>query len=74
MAGNVWEWTSTLYKRYPYNVEDGRESKEESGRRFLRGGSFLVNQDGVRCASRFNLNPDHHLSYVGFRICVSPVS
>ena len=42
MAGNVWEWCSSLYKDYPYRADDGRENLTESASRVVRGGSFAT--------------------------------
>ena len=52
MAGNVWEWTSSLFKPYPYNPTDGREDESGSGSRVVRGGSYVNNGRHVRCAYR----------------------
>jgi sulfatase modifying factor 1 len=68
MAGNVWEWTSSLYKPYPYRAGDGREDAAASGRRLLRGGSFGVSEGYVRCASRFDDDPDFRDGDGGFRV------
>lgn len=39
MAGNVWEWTSSLYRRYPYNNTDGREGPgRQDDMHVVRGG------------------------------------
>jgi formylglycine-generating enzyme required for sulfatase activity len=72
MAGNVWEWTRSLYKDYPYDSGDGRENLESDGRRVWRGGAFHSAEDGVRCAFRYlRLTPDFHGRYLGFRVVVS---
>ena len=38
MAGNLFEWTNSLYKPYPYNAADGREDSTGNGSRVIRGG------------------------------------
>jgi len=75
MAGNVCQWTRSLYERYPYDPSDGRENLE-AGRdvgRVLRGGDFCLEDWGVRCAFRHGENPDAWDWYGGFRIVASPV-
>jgi formylglycine-generating enzyme required for sulfatase activity len=71
MAGNVWEWTSTLFKPYPYKAGDGRENLGGAENRVLRGGAFYNNESGVRCAFRDGDNPFNRDGNVGFRV-VSP--
>jgi formylglycine-generating enzyme required for sulfatase activity len=38
MAGNEWEWTSSLYRPYPYRADDGREDPSRREERVTRGG------------------------------------
>ncbi len=72
MAGNVWEWTRSVFKEYPYDANDGREDENASDRRALRGGSFYNLQWFARCAFR-NVNILDLLNDYGFRVCASPV-
>ena len=68
LAGNVWEWTSSLYKDYPYDPTDGRENPDDGGRRTLRGGAFVFNANYVRCAYRYDFEPDNWFYGFGFRV------
>ena len=67
MAGNIWEWTSSLYKSYPYDEADGREDALDVGRRVLRGGSWYGNVLNLRSADRGNNDPALTSSNIGFR-------
>jgi formylglycine-generating enzyme required for sulfatase activity len=67
MAGNVWEWTSSLFKPYPYSVDDGREILNASGVRVPRGGSWNNYDFNARSSYRYRLTPDYINYNVGFR-------
>ena len=78
MAGNVWEWTSSLWGTdwqkpefgYPYDPKDGRENQSapDTVLRTLRGGSFGNDALDVRCACRSRYLPDGRLVTFGFRV------
>ena len=74
MAGNVWEWCSSLYQGYPYRPDDGREDMTSSGKRVLRGGSWISGRDGARCAVRLRSSPVGRSNVVGFRCCAVATS
>jgi formylglycine-generating enzyme required for sulfatase activity len=79
MAGNVWEWTRSLYDfKYPYRFDDGREDENasDSVARVLRGSTrFNVDKD-KRCACRRGHNPSTGYEFIGFRVvvCLVPTS
>jgi len=75
LSGNVWEWTRSLYRDYPYDPGDGREDMG-AGRdvaRVLRGGAFYNEARSVRCAARYRSPPNSHWTRNGFRVVASPV-
>ncbi len=82
MAGNVWEWTFSLWGKnwekpdfyYPYDPIDGRESVDISSsiRRVLRGGSFNNTKENIRCAYRISNFPSKKGKEMGFRVAASP--
>ena len=38
LAGNAWEWTTSAYREYPYDADDGREDDPSPGRASCAGG------------------------------------
>ena len=88
MVGNVWEWTRSLYKNYPYpepgDQRQQRENLQEVGLRVMRGGSFEGGQHSARCSARHSDDPhDPQYRHIcgpvdrpnnsGFRVVVSPL-
>jgi formylglycine-generating enzyme required for sulfatase activity len=80
MAGNIWEWTASLWGKdpnkpdygYPYKPQDGRQSQSagDDVLRILRGGSF---NDGARIVRAAVRNRDFYAnSYYGFRVALAP--
>jgi len=68
MAGNVWEWTSSLSRPYPYRPDDGREDLAASGQRVVRGGSYNHVAADIRCSARDRLFPGACDVYIGLRL------
>jgi len=81
MAGNVWEWTHTLWGnnwneltfRYPYNTTDGREvwREQENVIRGIRGGGYYTqSMTSLRCAFRGRTLANEWYRNRGFRIAL----
>jgi len=81
MAGNVQEWTSTLWGSdpkvgafpYPYRADDGREDLAAAQHlhrvyRVYRGGSFRDDPAKLRCSARGCSTPDSKIRWRGFRV------
>jgi len=67
MAGNAWEWVSSLYMPYPFDANDGREDMSSADPRVLRGGAWNDLVDYGRSASRSSGYPAASNFYVSFR-------
>ena len=66
MAGNVWEWVSSLYKPYPYDANDGREDVSIESR-VLRGSSWNSDGGKLRSSYRVRYDPSYAFNNIGFR-------
>jgi len=68
MAGNVREWVSSLYWKYPYQSGDGREDPEAKSARVFRGGAWSSpSVDQIRTSYRSGADPASFFLSLGFR-------
>lgn len=67
MHGNVREWTSTLYRPYPYQADDGREIIDSRDPRVFRSGSWNNSPKFLRSANRMSQSPQFTSDQLGFR-------
>ncbi len=71
LAGNETEWTSSLFKPYPYDATDGREDPNAPGERVTRGGDHVFdvasNQLTGTFRDGFSRDPRRGHRHIGFR-------
>jgi iron(II)-dependent oxidoreductase len=70
LAGNAWQWTSSLYLPYPYRADDGREDPDAPGERVTRGGGHDSPADHLRASYRgrgLSRGPTAGHHNIGFR-------
>lgn len=74
MAGNVWEWTRSIFLDYPYNTLDGREQLQLAVKSEIavRGGAFNSTSRQVRSTCRDRAYPSYGNRAYGFRVVISP--
>jgi formylglycine-generating enzyme required for sulfatase activity len=74
LAGNVWEWTCSEYRDYPYDPTDGREQGYDPAQKCftLRGGDWNEASIRLRAACRSRVSPDFHSDLVSFRLVRHP--
>lgn len=69
MAGNVWEWTGSLWGKEYQGQEQQTADKNAEGKRVLRGGSWFSHPVFLRAAfRRGNVAPDYRGFDIGFRV------
>ncbi|WP_290648168.1 selenoneine synthase SenA [Aquisalimonas sp.] len=73
MLGNVWEWTSSLFKPYPGFETDLYKDYSKpwfkEGRHVLRGGAWATRSRLVHNGHRNYFTPDRNDIFAGFRTC-----
>jgi serine/threonine-protein kinase len=72
MAGNVWEWVADLYGLNYYSRSQNKNpiGSTVGTDRVLRGGSWDVDEKGLRVSNRIGYNPGIASHIIGFR-CLS---
>lgn len=71
MAGNMFEWCSSLFRGYPYRADDGRENMTVEGKRVVRGGPAGPWILKSRCAFRQGNEPGDFGFSIGFRVVLT---
>ena len=68
MSGNVWEWTTTVLRQYPYSPHDGREDPESELSRVIKGGWWRSHKEDVSAIARNHCGIVGGIDRLGLRI------
>jgi formylglycine-generating enzyme required for sulfatase activity len=68
MHGNVWEWTLSDYKPYPYVANDGRNDQNPEMEKVVRGGSWYSRPKRATSSYRLPYRSYQKVFDVGFRV------
>lgn len=71
MCGNVWEWTLSAERAYPYDPTDGRNEIVGTEKRVIRGGSWYDRPSKGTSSYRMAYRPYQQVFNVGFRVVVN---
>jgi len=71
MVGNVWEWTCTIFKPYPVNLDNKPDESRARQLFTIRGGSWYYSRKLARCAARESMMADQLSNNIGFRLARS---
>ncbi|MCP4642539.1 MAG: SUMF1/EgtB/PvdO family nonheme iron enzyme [bacterium] len=71
LHGNVWEWTLSDDKPYPYAADDGRNGGSSGAMKVVRGGSWRDRPYRARSSFRLAYRPYQKVFNVGFRVVVA---
>ena len=72
MVGNVWEWTSSVFRPYAGNEGEERSILPGVVRYVIRGGSWYYSRKLARCAAREGMDPNMLSNSIGFRLARNP--
>ena len=72
MLGNVWEWCQSEFNPYPYDAECDKNPLDNQSTtavdRVLRGGSYNLGKQLIRCSIRNKYPDNYKLQDQGFRV------
>ncbi len=70
MAGNVWEWTASLYQPYSKDAHKRYDDLQTPGSRVRRGGSWCDEHIFATTTRRLSNNPSYFQPNLGFRLAL----